>query len=43
MVAHGWRLLEEQPDRYGVVLPTRKQPWRVPDGWAVVKSERELA
>ncbi len=43
MVAHGWRLLEDQPDRYGVVLPTRAEPWRVPDGWVVVKSERELA
>jgi hypothetical protein len=43
MVAHGWRLLEDQPDRYGVVLPTRKEPWRVPDGWVVLKSERELA
>jgi len=43
LVAHGWRLFEDQPDRYGVVLPTRKEPWRVPDGWVVLKSERELA
>jgi len=43
MVAHGWRLLEDQPDRYGVVLPTRSEPWRVPAGWVVLKSERELA
>jgi len=43
MVAHGWRLFEDQPDRYGVMLPTRRDPWRVPDGWVVVKSERELA
>jgi hypothetical protein len=43
MVAHGWFLFEDQPDRYGVVLPTRKDPWHVPDGWVVVKSERELA
>ena len=43
MVAHGWALFEEQPDRYGVLLPTREDPFRLPDGWAVVKSERELA
>jgi hypothetical protein len=43
MVAHGWRLFEDQPDRYGVVLPTRADPFRAPDGWVVVKSERELA
>ena len=43
MVAHGWFLFEEQPDRYGVSLPTRADPFRVPDGWVVVKSERELA
>ena len=43
LVAHGWSLLEEQPDRYGVVLPTYREPWRVPDGWALLKAERELA
>ena len=43
LVAHGWSLLEEQPDRYGVVLPTHRDPWRVPDGWALLKAERELA
>jgi hypothetical protein len=43
MVAHGWRLLEDEPERYGVVLPTHDEPWRVPDGWAVVKRDRELA
>jgi len=43
LVAHGWRLLEDQPGRYGVLLPTRQEPWRVPDGWVVLKSERELA
>lgn len=43
MVAHGWYLFEHQPDRYGVVLPTREEPFRAPDGWVVVKSERELA
>ncbi len=43
LVAHGWALLEDQPDRYGVVLPTRADPWRAPDGWALLKAERELA
>lgn len=43
LVAHGWALFEDQPDRYGVVLPTRKEPWRVPPGWALLKAERELA
>ena len=43
MVAHGWGLFEAEPNRYGVVLPTRKEPWRAPEGWAVLKSEKELA
>lgn len=43
MVAHGWSLFEDQPERYGVLLPTRKDPFRAPDGWVLVKSERELA
>ena len=43
LLAHGWQLFEDQPDRYGVVLPTREEPFRAPDGWAMVKSERELA
>jgi hypothetical protein len=43
LLAHGWQLFEEQPDRYGVELPTRDDPFRAPDGWAIVKSERELA
>jgi hypothetical protein len=43
MLAHGWFLFEDQPDRYGVLLPTRADPFRAPDGWVVVKSERELA
>lgn len=43
MVAHGWSLFEDQPGRYGVLLPTRTDPFRAPDGWVIVKSERELA
>ena len=43
LVAHGWRLFADQPDRYGVLLPTREEPFRAPDGWVLVKSERELA
>lgn len=43
LVAHGWRLFESQPQRYGVELPTRADPWRVPAGWVLLKSERELA
>ncbi len=43
MVAHGWHLFEDQPNRYGVELPTRKDPWRAPPGWVVLRSEYELA
>jgi hypothetical protein len=43
LVAHGWHLFESQPNRYGVDLPTRAEPWRTPTGWIVVESEYELA
>ena len=43
LIAHGWHLFEEQPNRYGVTLPTRKDPWTAPAGWVVLRSEYELA
>lgn len=43
LIAHGWHLFESQPNRYGVDLPTRKEPWRAPPGWIVLETEYELA
>ena len=35
IVAFGWYLLEQQPERYGTsLLPDRGRPWRTPHGWS---------
>jgi hypothetical protein len=37
MVAFGWQLLEQQPDRYGVRLPARGEPLFQPAHWVLVQ------
>lgn len=37
MVAFGWTLLEQQPDRYGVRLPARGEPLFQPPRWVLVQ------